>query len=425
MQARSRDVELTALSLLDHPAPDIVGELLKVVRAATGAPVARFNVLSSKYQYTLVDSEGGDDVVDVNESLCLRVVSSSQRTHAVPDARLDERFAHLGFVTRGEVVGYAASQLVTSNGTPIGTVCVFGSEPSEWDERALATLEAVAAIAVQVIEADRAHKSMHEALSRLVRDRRELNQVNEQLSSFAGQIGADLTAPLASVTLGLSLLEEQLVDLGDGEQLPREALLSLVRSARGGAARAVSTTQALTEYSTAAEELRRRPVEVAQLVDETLIELSSRRGGTTVVVDELPVVQADPAQLRAVIANLIGNAFKHAARPGGCVVIDAVRAPGVVRLRVHDSGNGVPVEAREEIFGRGVRGADAVAEGREGMGIGLDTCRRVVLNHGGRIGVDTSDRMGGACFWVELPQARALPSPTCESSSPQTSSPAP
>lgn len=435
MQSRSRDVELTTLSLLDRPAPDVLGELVRVVHASTGALGVRFNVLSSSHQYTLVDIDGADGVVELSESMCVRVIDSPQRTHAVTDARLDDRFRDHDIVRSGEIIGYAASLMVTSTGTPIGTLCIFEPEPREWDERVLATLEAVASTAVRAIEADRAQQSTHERLARMVRDSRELRRSNEHLSAFAGQVSHDLRGPLSAVSLGLELLDEQLSsmsvvprDLSDDgtEQVSTEMLQSLVRSTRGGASRALHAINGLLEYSSAGAELRRQPVDVARLVDDTLVDLATRRGTTTVVVDELPVVQADPVQLRAVMQNLIGNAFKHGAGARGSVVVDAVRAgSGVVRLRVHDSGEGVPPESRDEIFGRGMRGADAVSAGLEGMGLGLDTCRRVMENHGGRIGVETSERMGGACFWVELPVARAIPSPACASSSPRISSPAP
>jgi hypothetical protein len=50
-----------------------------------------------------------------------------------------------------------------------------------------------------------------------------------------------------------------------------------------------------------------------------------------------------------------------------------------------------------------VRGEGAAESGVDGLGIGLDTCRRIVNAHGGNIGVDEAPS-GGAEFWFALPE---------------------
>jgi signal transduction histidine kinase len=50
-----------------------------------------------------------------------------------------------------------------------------------------------------------------------------------------------------------------------------------------------------------------------------------------------------------------------------------------------------------------VRGAGAAGSGVDGLGIGLDTCRRIVHAHQGSIGVGESAE-GGAEFWFALPE---------------------
>lgn len=378
-----------------------MSELLQVARVACGASGARFNLLSSQHQHVLLDADGAEGVIAKEQSLCLRVVESTERTHLVSDAREDERFAHLDFVTSGAVVGYAASQLVTERGLPIGTLCVFDDKPLQWDERTRRTLEQLARTASRVLEAERARDAMAETLTRAVRDSDELQRSNMHLAAFAGQVSHDLLAPLSAVSLALDLVEEQL-DEGDADPA---VLRGFVGTAVGAARRAQTTVSGLLEFAGLGGRLRREPVEAKGLVDAALVDLSARRGKTLVVVEELPLLLGDPVQLRAVVQNLLANAFTHADRPGGCVLVDGERRDEVVRLRVHDTGPGVPPELREHIFARGVRGDDARSSAVAGHGIGLDTCRRIAASHGGRVGVETSERLGGACFWLELPAA--------------------
>jgi len=71
---------------------------------------------------------------------------------------------------------------------------------------------------------------------------------------------------------------------------------------------------------------------------------------------------------------------------------------GQARLAVSDTGAGVPPELRDRIFEPFVTGRP------DGVGLGLALTKRIVEDHGGRIGFDSTTR--GATFWIELPEAR-------------------
>ena len=120
-----------------------------------------------------------------------------------------------------------------------------------------------------------------------------------------------------------------------------------------------------------------------------------------VVVDADLEVWADRTLLGVVIQNLIANAVKFAATDGVEPRVEVradVRSPGWL-ITVDDNGPGVPVAFRKRVFDLMDRGN---AEGVDGLGIGLATCRRIVQAHGGRIGIDDSP-LGGARVWITLP----------------------
>ncbi|NMC71452.1 MAG: hypothetical protein GYA57_15485 [Myxococcales bacterium] len=131
--------------------------------------------------------------------------------------------------------------------------------------------------------------------------------------------------------------------------------------------------------------------DVARLAGE------DRRLGRVTLAVEVPeelTVSADPGQLRQVLWNLIKNAAQAA--PQAAVRIRAAPAEGGVELHVDDAGPGVPEEDRERIF-------ELFFSTRPyGVGVGLATCRQIVLAHEGRIWVEPSD-LGGASFRVFLP----------------------
>lgn len=107
---------------------------------------------------------------------------------------------------------------------------------------------------------------------------------------------------------------------------------------------------------------------------------------------------ADPEMLRQVLDNLVGNALKHA---GSATV--TVRGEGeLVRFDIRDSGPGIPEAEHERLFDRWTRGDRARRGQIQGMGLGLSIVKRLVVAHGGGVGV--SSRPGeGATFWVTFP----------------------
>ncbi len=110
----------------------------------------------------------------------------------------------------------------------------------------------------------------------------------------------------------------------------------------------------------------------------------------------------DEALARQLVANLLGNAVRHAA-PGGRVWVTLAVAGPLLRLSVSDDGVGVRPEDRERIFERFVkldptRGADA------GEGLGLSIARWVAEAHGGTLTL--SDAIAGrTTFEARFPYA--------------------
>ena len=113
----------------------------------------------------------------------------------------------------------------------------------------------------------------------------------------------------------------------------------------------------------------------------------------------LPLLDFDAVLVERVFCNLLDNAAKYTP-PGSPLSIRAELEGDVVWVGVEDSGSGVPVEMREEIFTKFTRGDPESA--RSGVGLGLSICRTIVEAHGGRIWVENRPD-GGACFIFTLP----------------------
>lgn len=127
-------------------------------------------------------------------------------------------------------------------------------------------------------------------------------------------------------------------------------------------------------------------------------------------------VMADRFRMRQIVDNLLSNAVKYTAKGSITVRVGLVAAERL-RFEIIDTGEGIPAEKRSELFedfsqlytARGQRG---------GAGLGLAICKRLVIQMGGEIGIDSGPGNAGSCFWVELPWFATEPLATGEADEP-------
>lgn len=147
---------------------------------------------------------------------------------------------------------------------------------------------------------------------------------------------------------------------------------------------------------------RNEKVDLTQIVEDTLYFLEDRCTKSGVVIlrelaRDLPVISADPAQIKQVLVNLVVNAVQ-AMPHGGRLIIGTRRSGGDVEMSVEDTGAGIAPEIVEQIFLPFFTTKDI----NEGTGLGLAVVHGIVTAHGGTIGV-SSQSGHGSCFRVHLP----------------------
>jgi two-component system, OmpR family, sensor histidine kinase BaeS len=123
--------------------------------------------------------------------------------------------------------------------------------------------------------------------------------------------------------------------------------------------------------------------------------------------ENLPILKADPDRLGQALGNLVDNALKFTP-PGGSISIQAGIDGRYLRLRVIDSGVGIPLEDQQHVFDafyRSIQPAWKVP----GLGLGLAITRSIIEAHGGFITLQ-SQVAQGSTFTIYLPlEAENLP----------------
>ncbi|HWL69149.1 MAG TPA: ATP-binding protein [Geminicoccus sp.] len=116
-----------------------------------------------------------------------------------------------------------------------------------------------------------------------------------------------------------------------------------------------------------------------------------------------PVVQGDPARLRQILVNLIGNGLKFTSQGGVRVTIR--RCDGAARdwfrFEIRDTGIGIDPERLKGLFHAFTQADRSIARRYGGTGLGLAICQHLVQLMGGRIGGESRPGQG-SLFWFEL-----------------------
>ena len=114
---------------------------------------------------------------------------------------------------------------------------------------------------------------------------------------------------------------------------------------------------------------------------------------TTEVPDTF-TIQSDPKRVEQVVMNYLTNAEKHTDEGEIHVHVSLNEHPGMVTFSVTDTGEGVPTENAERIFGR----FEKFNTIKGGTGLGLPICRKIATQLGGEAKLDLSHKGKGARF---------------------------
>ena len=118
------------------------------------------------------------------------------------------------------------------------------------------------------------------------------------------------------------------------------------------------------------------------------------------IPQDLPSIYADEELLQQVFANLLDNAIKYTPNGGKISVSILHRTNQKIQVSIADTGPGIPESKQENIFEGHFRLTRD--EAKDGYGLGLSFCRKIIRAHYGQIWVDSV--LGqGSCFQFTLP----------------------
>jgi signal transduction histidine kinase len=226
---------------------------------------------------------------------------------------------------------------------------------------------------------------------------RDLAAANKELEAFSYSVSHDLRAPLRAID-GFS--KALLTSHGDVLDEQGRHYLARVRSGTLRMADLIDDLLGLARISR--QELVRRKIDLSEIANRVLSEMSAQATGRPVSTDVEAglTANADPRLVTVILENLLGNAWKFSARNEAARIEVGRQVDGSETIfYVRDNGAGFDMKYADKLFGAFQRlHSDAEFEG---TGIGLATVQRIVTRHGGRIWAE-SELGKGTTFYFTL-----------------------
>jgi light-regulated signal transduction histidine kinase (bacteriophytochrome) len=229
-----------------------------------------------------------------------------------------------------------------------------------------------------------------------------LQRSNTEFEQLAYVASHDMQEPLRKIASYLQLLSQRYQGKLDADAD------EFIGYAVDGAKRMQALINDLLAFSRVGTKAKPfAPTDCNQIMRTALadLEFAIEECGAQVEVGPLPIVMGDATQLSQLFRNLLSNAIKFRRQITPIVRVSAERSEAGWRFAVSDNGMGIAPEYFERIFVIFQR-----LHGRArypGTGIGLAICKKIVLRHGGQIGVRSVEGEGSV-FEFTLP---AVPSP--------------
>ncbi|MBF0564659.1 MAG: cache domain-containing protein [Nitrospirae bacterium] len=245
----------------------------------------------------------------------------------------------------------------------------------------------------------------------------ELKKLEEMKSSFLSSVSHELRTPLTSVLGFAEIIKESFENIvvpavnPDNKKVKRAISrisenTGIIISEGERLTSLINDVLDITKMEAGKMVWKCEPINVKDLLKHAARATSSlfrKRDSVMLIIDmeeNLPDTLGDYDRIIQVMINLISNAVKFTQE--GPITLTAGRQADFLVLSVIDTGIGIPLGQRDEVFEKFKQLGNTLTDKPRGTGLGLPICREIVEHHGGRIWVESSPGEGST-FSFTLP----------------------
>ncbi len=262
-------------------------------------------------------------------------------------------------------------------------------------------------------------KQLEKSLLEIAKTNKELTRLDKLKDEFISTVSHELRTPLTSIRGAVGLIAQKVV------QPDSEPYQLLVQTALNNCERLSNLINDLLDvqkFDAGKFVLQLTELDLEDAAQQAMTALktySDKYHVTLLLKTDLPpdgdntstpqsghgryLVMADPLRIRQVLDNLLSNAIKFS-HPGGQVEVMLSSDGKQVKVAVTDEGIGIPAAFQHRVFEKFSQADASDSRAKEGTGLGLTICKRIIESHEGQIGFQSVEQQG-ATFWFSLPVA--------------------
>jgi len=407
----ARFAALAQYDVLDTPRESDFDEIVQLAAQICGVPGSVITLIDRDRQWFKA-SVGFGEVREapLEESMCRKLIHE-ETVSVVPNAKLDPRFND-NIMVHGEygLRFYAGAPLRSSEGVPIGMLCVLDKEPHTLSDQQKSMLKVLAKQVMIQLELRRILRQQVSLIRDTIAARNEAEASSIQKTEVLNNLNHELRTPL-NVILGFS----ELLAKSQMNEKQRDYLSTLHGSAES-MLQLVNNMLDMSKLEANAVELEHTPFSLRKMAAEvvSMLSLAAQAKNLDLVFDDTGLqqenVMGDPTRLRQVILNLCANAIKFTHQGSVTLAMTSVQvdddADPLIMIEVRDTGIGIPQDKLSLIFDRFSQADTSINRKFGGTGLGLAISKKIVASMGGRLLVESTEGKGSRFFFI-IPLDRA------------------
>lgn len=224
---------------------------------------------------------------------------------------------------------------------------------------------------------------------------RKLKEVDKMKDEFISMASHELMTPISAIKGFLSLFLDNAFGPFQGVAREKMTTLFTLSERLGDLVEDLLNVSRIEQGRLSIDPVPTQPEELIRGVMEEL-ETNAKNKGLAFAFEAppepLPKIAVDPARMKQVLVNIVGNAIKYT--PKGSVTVSAYLDDGKVKIKCTDTGLGMSPQARERLFQKFYRIATDATRTIPGTGLGLWITKQLVELQKGQIYVDSIEGVG-------------------------------
>lgn len=377
-------------NILDTLPEEEYDAITKIASGICDTPIALVTIVDKNRQWFkskrgLKASETPRDI-----AFCAHTILNPDELFIVNDATKDARFFDNPLTTEDtKVVFYAGAPLNSSEGYPLGTLCVIDNKPKVLSENQKESLLLLSKQVVLLFELRKKNKE-------LIDSNKKVKNLNEQLNNFAYRLTHDLKSPINGIHFLLNVLKEDHIQLF--KNTDAEEHLNLISN------RIIYIDNLINDilnYSkVTSENIVYEDLNIKELLDRIIINIDFEK---RLVLDSANLdlqIFSSKIGLLQVFQNLISNSRKFSDEKKAIITVSFKEDLHKYYFTYQDNGPGIEEQYWAKVFAIFETLGDA---NNDNTGIGLATVKAIVKRLGGKISLKKrEDGKKGVCFYFYI-----------------------